>query len=169
MCLLPSRLVFATGSVTEAGTITLPKSGSAQLGRLPAAGKAPSVARSSKLRRGVNQGVDMDSPSAKKNLWNGTLKRNSLFGIPTPESIHPLVSSPALSVRRPSRRRSERRSPACCNTRTAAVIACSTSCSGTAASRGPFRPVSYHRGVYVTPWEPAATRSALPWPQTTAA
>src|SRR5579863_9217009 len=97
------------------------------------------------------------------------LNRNPLFGIPTPESIHPLPSNRALSVGRLSRRRPERRSPASCKDRTAALIACSTSFSDSAASRGSFRPVSYHGGTYVTPWERAAPRSAVPWLQTVAA
>ncbi len=95
--------------------------------------------------------------------------RNSLFGIPTPESIHPLVSNRALSVRRLSRRRPERRSPASCKDRTAALIACSTSFSDTAASRRSFRPVSYHGGVYVTPWERATLRFGVRWPRRVAA
>jgi hypothetical protein len=63
------------------------------------------------------------------------LNRNTLFSIPIPESIYPLVSHRALSVRRLFRRRQERSSPASCKDRTAALIACSTSFSDTAASR----------------------------------
>jgi len=73
-----------------------------------------------------------------------SINRNSLFGVPAPESIHPFVSNRALSVHFPSPRWSERLSSAFRESWTPAVVACSISFSDTAASRGRFRPFSYY-------------------------